>query len=121
MSAAKTLKVEVNGETRELKMPYGMLTELLRITGCDDAEATTMLITDLTTRDVVIRRLLTPDLNKPMDDYAQLVSSFDLDIEADAVDKIVGWVLEHFLDFFVRGIKVLSATQAAMAPEAKTA
>ena len=108
----KSINIEVGGEIRTLKMPYGMLTDLLRITGCEDIGSAALLVTDLNARDLVIRRLLTPGLNEPMMDTNQLTPSFDLDIDADAVDAIIGWVLEHLLDFFHRALTVLQEVDA---------
>lgn len=115
MTVPKTLKIKSGDADVVLSMPYGMLTELLRITGCDNAEVAAQLVVDLIARDLVIRRLLTPDLKEPMTEIGQLIPSFDVDLEPDTVDQVITWVLEHFMDFFVRSLKVLQTAEGRMA------
>lgn len=114
MTLATKLDIKVGDEARTLKMPYGMLVELLRITGCGDVSQVGLLVTDLYARDLVIRRLLTPDLKEPMTDEKQLIPSFDLEISADTVDAIIAWVLEHLMDHFTRALTVLQTVDATM-------
>lgn len=103
---AKKLDVKLGDTSRTLVMSYAMLTELLRFVGGFDPNSVGLLVTDLVARDLVIRRLFT-DLQRPIHDEAELISAFDLDIEPEAVDSILQWVLGHLTHFFLRSLELV--------------
>lgn len=111
---SRTLTIK-NGETDvKLDMSHGMLLELMRVTGASDADVVARLPIDVFSRDLVIRRLLTVDLRKPMEELDQLVSSFDIDISADDADAVMAWTQEHMLDFFVRATRNIQKVEAKL-------
>lgn len=122
MSApARTLRVKNGDKDVELVMSYAMLTELLRITQCDTFESATNLLTDLYCRDLAIRRLMTTELKRPVENYDELVSGFDLELTPEDEDAILSWVMGHVIDFFARSLKVMQTVKSQSEEKLKTA
>lgn len=109
---AKKLLVREGETPRTLVMSHAMLNELIRMTGRADITAVMALIEDLNARDLVLRRLFTHDLQRPIVDETELVSLWDLDLEPDTVDEIIAWVMGHFTSFFLRNLTVGQAVAA---------
>lgn len=106
MTPEKKLVIKIGDEARTLVMSYAMLGELLRFVAGFDPNAIGLLITDLVARDLVIRRLLT-DLQRPIEGEHELINLFDVDIEPEEIDNMLGWVVAHFTSFFLRSLKLV--------------
>lgn len=83
----------------ELKMSYGMFSDINRIVG-DIENSSALLMSDAMTRDLVIRRLFTNN-NKAVTEFDELTGSFDIDISPAEIDGILGWVVDHLAYFLV--------------------
>jgi hypothetical protein len=84
---------------KELRMSYGMFNDIMRLVG-DVQDVSTMLITDATTRDLVIRRLFTEN-NKAVEKTEELVDSYSIDILPSEMDGILAWVADHSAHFLL--------------------
>lgn len=93
-----TYTIESSGQ--ELRMSYGMFNDIMRLIG-NPQDASSLLITDSGTRDLVIRRLFT-DNKKALDKIDEdLIDSFEIDILPSEIDGIVGWVADHCAHFLI--------------------
>ena len=110
MTQTPTKKLTVqNGDTSQtLVMSYGMLGDVLRLSGIQDPNNIAAMVQDIETRDLVIRRLFT-DLPSRLENIDDLVNAFDLDLSPDTVDEIVVWVMEHLRDFLERQVRTAKA------------
>lgn len=99
------LTIEVNGDV--IKMTYGLEMDLRRL--LPDAQTALILLReDVFTQDYLIRRVLTKS-NKMLTDPDQLISLDETDLSSDDVERILTWVGEHALYFFVKRIASLAA------------
>lgn len=89
----------VPSNNKELRMSYGMYNDIMRLVG-DPQSATQLLITDATTRDLVVRRLFTEN-NKSVTQTDELIDSFEIDILPSELDGIVAWVADHVAYFLL--------------------
>jgi hypothetical protein len=80
-------------------MSYGLFNEVMRVVP-DPTKIDQLLVTDPYLRDFIIRRMLTG--NKKVMGEEDLVDPFELDIDMDRIDELVGWVAEHILSFFAK-------------------
>lgn len=92
------LKITVGD--RVIKMTYGLEMDLRRMLP-DPTSALTLVQSDPTTQDYLVRRVLT-DQKGLITDLDQLIPSAEVDISSDDVEAILSWVLEHVLYFFVK-------------------
>lgn len=92
------LTIEVNGE--EIKMSYGLEMDLRRMLP-DPMATLTLIQQDPTTQDYLVRRVLTPKKGQ-VSSMDELISDEDLEISSEDVERILSWVAEHSLYFFVK-------------------
>lgn len=91
----------------ELKMSYGMFNDIMRLVG-DVQNASTILITDSMTRDLIVRRLFT-DTKKALEKTEDLVDSFEIEILPSELDGIMAWVVDHITHFLLSTGKTMQA------------
>jgi hypothetical protein len=104
----RTYKMKVDGEVKTITMSYGLFNEIMRVVPSPE-NITDLIIKDPYLRDYVIRRMLTPGRIEKDED---MVDSFDLDIDIEDLDGLVGWVGEHVLHFFMKsGAKMLAVSE----------
>ena len=80
-----------------LTMTYGMFGEVMRLIGSAE-DTVDILLRDPQVRDLIVRRLFT-DLQRPIEDFNELINPFEIDIDPLEQDAIVAWVAEHALHF----------------------
>jgi hypothetical protein len=94
-----TLHIKVNGKDRELFMSYGLLTSITQIVGLQ--EELTAIFLDAALQKVVIEIALNP-VGTSEEDKIDLNTT---KISMAEIQKILDWVGEHILDFFIQGMK----------------
>ena len=105
----KIYTVTVDGEPHDIKMTYGLLTEILKVIPSPD-QITDLVVTDPGLREYVIRRMMTG--NKRVRSEDDLVDTFDINIDVFELDGLVAWVAEHVLHFFMKSAaKTASVTE----------
>jgi hypothetical protein len=90
--------MKVNGENQEIKLTYGVFTEILQIIP-DPQNIGDLFITDAALRDYVTRRMLSG--SKRIKDEKDLVDPFELDIDMEEVNDLIMWVGDHVMYFFM--------------------
>lgn len=80
-------------------MSYGMFSDIMRLVGSTQ-DVASLLITDSSTRDLVIRRLYT-DNNRAIDKIEELIDSFEIDILPTELDGVMAWVADHAAHFLL--------------------
>lgn len=89
--------ISFNDGEIQVKMSYGMLSEVLKILG-DSEDAISILLTDPTTRDYVVRRIFT-DTKEPVTKEEDLISPYDIDLDPLELDTLIAWVADHVTHF----------------------
>lgn len=85
---------------KEIKMSYGLEMDLRRM--LPNAESALRLVmSDPVTQDYLVRRCLTP-VSKVITSPEDLVQSVDVELTSDDVERLLMWVTEHVLYFFVK-------------------
>lgn len=84
----------------ELKMTYLMINDILRYVGGPD-EAMEQILMNQSTRDLVIRRLLTQN-GKSITVLEDLIPLEEVEIDIFEMDEILSWTLEHVSYFFMK-------------------
>lgn len=103
------LRIDLGGGT-EIKMTYGLEMDLRRL--LPNAEATLQLVMhDPTTQDYIVRRCLTPG-GKLVKDLNDLIPANEVMLDSDDVEKLLMWVTEHVLYFFVKRAQSMSTLGA---------
>lgn len=82
------------------KMTYGLEMDIRRLLP-DPQSAMTLAMSDPFTQDYIVRRVLTPK-NEVITNKDDLISSSDVDLDPDEVEKVVIWAVEHCLYFFMK-------------------
>ena len=90
---------KVPSTEHELRMSYGMFSDIMRLIGSTD-DVGILLVSDSTTRDLVLRRLFT-DNKKAVEKTEELVDSFEIDILPTELDGILAWVADHATHFLL--------------------
>ena len=95
------LSIKVNGEDREIFMSYGLLNALTVIVG--SAEVAPMIAINAELREDVLKAVLaerkaTGKIIKEVPDIE------DVDISIEDVEKLLDWVTENVMSFFVRSL-----------------
>lgn len=108
------LEIKQDGQTRELFMSFGLLNVLTGIVGDPDRVVAIPLNREL--RETVLREVLTErsKSGKPTGGTPEID---DLEISVADVEKILAWVAEHVLGFFMRALKQVSAVTEKHRPE----
>lgn len=83
---------------RRIKMTYGLEMDIRRMLP-DPMTALQLIRDDVYTQDYVVRRVLT-DKNKIITNPDDLIA--DVDLDSEDVERILTWVTEHALYFFVK-------------------
>lgn len=97
---------KVGSTEKELRMSYGMFSDIMRLIGTTE-DLAVLLVTDSSTRDLVLRRLFT-ETKKSINGVDDLADSFDVDILPSEMDEILAWVADHASYFLVSTGKALS-------------
>lgn len=84
----------------EVSMPYAKLMDLSRMLP-DPASALSLVMNDSVTQDYIVRRALTP-VDRVVKSEEDLISDTEVDLETDDVEKLLTWVVQHILYFFVK-------------------
>lgn len=103
---AKSFKLKVNGETKEIAMSYGLFNEVMKAIPNPQA-IDQLLVSDPYLRDYIIRRVLTD--KRKIESEDDLIDPFDLDIDLDVLDDLLGWVADHIMGFWLRSGKQTAA------------
>ena len=85
---------------RSIKMVYGLEMDLRRMLP-DPTTAMQLIMNDAYTQDYVVRRCLTVT-KKMILQQDELITFDDVDIDSDDVEKLLAWVMEHSLYFFMK-------------------
>lgn len=104
---ADTFSLEINGDTREIKMSFGLLNNLCRLVGDIDNAA-------MMTIDPVMRESILVELLSHRDAKGKVKEKIDLDsLDAAAGDivDLIDWAGEHVFDFFLKGLERTRALQ----------
>jgi hypothetical protein len=92
------ITVEVNGQSVEVKMTFGLLNEMCRL--CGDLDGMAMLMLDNDLRVQALKTLLSK-----RDEKGKVVEEINietLDISTDHVLFLLDWAAGHVSDFFIR-------------------
>lgn len=85
---------------REIKMVYGMEMDLRRLLP-DPQSAMQLVMNDAFTQDYIVRRCLT-DTKKMIIQSEELIDFEEVDITSEDVERLLKWVVEHTLYFFLK-------------------
>lgn len=106
------ISVQIKDETVELLMSYGLLNRIVR--NFAEMGDIAKLYVDVNLQAAVIQEVLakrtvngTPIGNMDLD---------DLELSMDDSEKIVAWVAEHAMDFFLKGLEKVKDLTEATAP-----
>lgn len=105
------IKIMVNGETRDLFMSFGLLNELCAL--IPDAHAATQIALNADLRDVALITVLSPRDEHGVIPEDRVFNVKTMDIPLDDADKLLDWVSEHILYFFLSALKRVVAAQQA--------
>lgn len=95
------LSITVDGKERELLMSYGLLNALTVIVGSPDVAPTIAVNADL--REDVLKAVLAE--RKTSGKILKEVADVDdLEISISDVEKLLDWVMDHVMSFFVRSL-----------------
>lgn len=83
----------------EIKMSYGLLSEILKIIG-DGENAIEVLLGDSNIRDFIVRRIFT-DSKVPVLKEEDLISPYDIELDPLKLDELVAWVADHVTHFTI--------------------
>jgi len=83
---------------RRIKMTYGLEMDIRRMLP-DPMTALQLIRDDVYTQDYIVRRVLT-EKNKIITNPDELI--VDVDLDSEEVERILTWVTEHALYFFVK-------------------
>lgn len=101
MAASDKLTITVNGQQREVFMSFALLSSMVRVVGSVDDLGQAIL--DPSVRDALVVVALAPrDGEKKLEDYS--VADFNLSVQDG--DRLVDWIMEHVLDFFMKRIEM---------------
>ncbi len=101
----------------EIKMTYGLLSEILKLLGGGE-EAVLTLLGDDNVRDWVIRRIFT-ESKEPITVVEDLINPYEIDLDPLELDRLIAWVADHVTHFT---ISTAQKTQAVVQKyEAKAA
>jgi len=90
--------LRLNGEPHVVKMTYGLFNEIMIVVPNPD-DIGELLITNAGLRDYIIRRMLTG--SKRVTEDSDLIDPFDMDVDITELNKLVMWVGDHILYFFM--------------------
>ena len=90
--------MRLNGEPHTVKMTYGLFNEVMNVIPSPD-EIGDLLITNAGLRDYIIRRMLTG--SKRVLNEEDLIDPFEMDVDVTDLNKLVMWVGDHVLYFFM--------------------
>ncbi len=91
-------QLKLNGETHVVKMTYGLFNEIMLVVPSPE-DIGELLITNAGLRDYIIRRMLTG--NKRVMEDKDLIDPFEMDVDITELNKLVMWVGDHILYFFM--------------------
>lgn len=94
------LSIHLESCDRTIKMVYGLEMDLRRILP-DPQTAMQLIMSDAYTQDYVVRRCLTVT-KKMVLQPDELIDFEEVDIDSDDVEKLLAWVMEHSLYFFMK-------------------
>jgi hypothetical protein len=94
-----SLTLELPSVEKTIKMVYGLEMDIRRLLP-DPQSAMQLIMNDAYTQDYVIRRCLT-DSKKMVLQPDELISFDDVDISSEDAEKLLSWVTEHTLYFFM--------------------
>lgn len=108
---AETITIDQDGEKREIFMSFGLLDEVTTLMG-DPAQAASVFFSPALRR-AVYHALLQPrsktgKITKEVDDI------FELDIPVDQMEELLGWGVEHALDFFSRSVSRITRMKGSL-------
>jgi|GEM_PF-1338766 len=105
------IQIKVNGETRDLFMSFGLLNELCAL--IPDAHAATQIALNADLRDVALITVLSPRDENGVIPEDKVFNVKTMDIPLDEADKLLDWVSEHILYFFLNALRRVVAAQKA--------
>ena len=109
------IEVKINGETRDIKMTFGMLNNLCQIVG--EVDNVPALHVDAYTRGRVMVELLSErDSRGKIRSEAELDST---DISIEDAEALLNWAGDHVLDFFLKALERTKAMQDKHMPRVK--
>lgn len=93
-----SIDLQVDGESREIKMSYGLLDELARVIGDVDSIGGFSLVPEM--REAVLNAVLAKRDHKGK--IVSPVNFFEIDLDTETANAILDWVAGHVLDFFLK-------------------
>lgn len=96
-----TIEVSIDGESREIKMSFGLLNELSRKIG--DLDAIPMLAIDPDLRESVLISLLSKRDKKGK--ITEEFSFFEAGLTVEDVSNLIDWAGGHVADFFLTSLE----------------
>jgi hypothetical protein len=94
------IKITINEQPRELFMSFGLLNEISRDVG--DVENVAMVGIDPELREKILQTLLAE-----RDDDGKVTKKFNFfkaDLSMDDINRVIEWVSENLLDFFLKAL-----------------
>jgi hypothetical protein len=98
--AKPPLTIDLPSVEKTVKMVYGLEMDIRRLLP-DPQSAMQLIMNDPYTQDYIIRRCLT-DSKKMVLQQDELISFDDVNIDSEDAEKLLAWVTEHTLYFFVK-------------------
>lgn len=98
MSEKYLREITVNGETREVKMTYGLLDQLCRISG--DVDAALLLAIDHDLRHAALSAIFAE--RDKTGKITKEFNAFEFDADPEDVTGLLDWAGAHVLDFFLK-------------------
>jgi len=97
---APPLTLELPSAEKTIKMVYGLEMDLRRILP-DPQSAMQLIMNDAFTQDYVVRRCLS-DSKKMILSETDLIPYESIEISSEDVERLLAWVMEHSLYFFMK-------------------
>lgn len=100
-SPDKLITISINGESKEFKMYYGLLNEL--VGHLNDLSKVGDIYTDTDTRNKVLVSILSPR-DKNGKRIGSDVGPEDIDVEYEDIESLLSWAASHVTAFFIRNL-----------------
>lgn len=97
----QTFTITVNGETRQIKMTYGLLNTLIRLIGDVDNVVQIGLVNEV--RDAALTVLLS--VRGPDGTVITEINPAFIDADPAEIADLLFWSQEHLMDFFLKTAK----------------
>lgn len=94
---SRTFDIKVGDDTQTITMSWALQQELMKVIPQPENIAA-LLIQDFYLREYIVRRVLTGKKKVTSDE--DLIDLFELELDDDAVEALIMWVVDHILYFF---------------------